>query len=320
MSVGSDLKQARESKQIPLEVISQKTRIPVKYLEALEEDHYDLFPSHTYAKGFIRAYCKVVGLDAQKMTREFKAQVPEPPVKIEPMNAEVEMEKNSPFLGARPVLPAVIRPSDAGQAEALEEGEDLPELHEPIRHHTAPSRRRLKWRSFYTWVGQMVIALAFLGLLWLGWQKLSPVVSKLVGQFSKTASATASAPSAPQSSNPVPAVPATSAPMAPAPVASQDSSREVADKWQHLTLKALDKSWILVTLDDGKLSKELDLSQGDTRSFQAERSFKLRIGNAGGVDIQLNGKPLGVLGTTGQVVEITLPAGSDSQPKSDGGP
>jgi hypothetical protein len=78
----------------------------------------------------------------------------------------------------------------------------------------------------------------------------------------------------------------------------------------------LDKSWVLVTLDDGKSSSELHISQGDVRTFRAEKSFKLRIGNAGGVDLQLNGKPLGVLGTTGEVVEITLPEGVDSQPVS----
>jgi hypothetical protein len=96
----------------------------------------------------------------------------------------------------------------------------------------------------------------------------------------------------------------------------------VADKYQHLILKGLDKSWVLVTLDDGKSSSELDISQGDVRTFRAEKSFKLRIGNAGGVDLQLNGKPLGVLGTTGEVVEITLPEGTEStdqQEKSDSG-
>ena len=47
------------------------------------------------------------------------------------------------------------------------------------------------------------------------------------------------------------------------------------------------------------------------------KNFKLRMGNAGGVDIQLNGKPLGVLGTTGQVVEITLPAGAETADQQD---
>jgi hypothetical protein len=295
MSVGSELKSARESKKISLETVSQKTKIPVKYLEALEEDHYDVFPSQTYAKGFIRAYCKVVGLDAQKMTKEFKAQVPEVEVKIEPMNAEAEMERRSPFLGARP---AVIRQADAGaETPTVEPEDDLPELHEPIRPHYGVQRSRVKWRSFYSWLGQGALALVLLAVIWFAWQKISPMASKF--QWPSFKSASVPAPSTPQASGPV-----------------------VEDKFQHLVLKGLDKSWVLVTMDDGQSSSEVDLSQGEVRTYQAVKNFKLRLGNAGGVDIQLNGRPLGVLGTTGQVVEITLPVGaevSDQQENTESG-
>jgi transcriptional regulator with XRE-family HTH domain len=265
MSVGSDLKSARESKKITLEAISQKTRIPVKYLEALEEDHFDVFPSHTYAKGFIRAYCKIVGLDTQKMTKEFRAQVPETPVKIEPMNAEVEMEKNSPFLGSRP---AVIRPIEAGQgSETMEEGEDLPEVRETLRHPSRARRQRVKWLSFYSSIGQMAVGLAFLGALWLGWQKLSPWASKFHWSAVKAAPAATLAPA----SSPAPAP-------ASLPVAH---GQAVADKYQHLILKGLDKSWVLVTLDDGKSSSELHISQGDVRTFRAQRKALGRLRNHG---------------------------------------
>ena len=196
MSVGSDLKSARESKKIPLETISQKTKIPVKYLEALEENHFEVFPSQTYAKGFIRAYCKVVGLDEKQMTREFKAQVPELLVKIEPMNAEAEMEKRSPLLGARPgARPAVIQKPDAGlETESLEMDEDLPELHEPLMPRSRVGRRNVKWRSFYSRVGQGVMALALLGALWYGWQKISPLVEKIHFPSFKSVSAPAPEP------------------------------------------------------------------------------------------------------------------------------
>ena len=58
MSVGLELKVAREAKKISLETISKKTKIPVKYLESLERDEFDVFPSQTYAKSFIRAILK----------------------------------------------------------------------------------------------------------------------------------------------------------------------------------------------------------------------------------------------------------------------
>ncbi len=306
MSVGSDLKSARESKKISLETISQKTRIPVKYLESLEEDHYEVFPSQTYAKGFIRAYCKVVGLDEKKMTQEFKAQVPEVQVKIEPMNAEAEMEKRNPFLGPRP---AVIQRLDAVQANAdVELGEDLPELHEPMPSRSGTGRRRVKWRSFYSFVGQVVLVLCFFGVCWLGWEKGQSLFAKFHWPVFKSAS-TSDTPNA------SPLVQSAASELAEAE--SPNDASKTKDPYQHLTIKALDKAWVLVTLDDSTTSQALDMAQGDTRVFQATKYFKLRIGNAGGVDIQLNGKPLGVLGVTGQVVEITLPQGAQTSADKD---
>jgi Domain of unknown function (DUF4115) len=91
----------------------------------------------------------------------------------------------------------------------------------------------------------------------------------------------------------------------------------VPDKYQHLVLKCLDKSWVQVVTDDGKSTSEDDMDEGNVKIYQAVKNFKIKIGNAGGVDIQYNGKPLGVLGVTGQVVEINLPATDDADASTD---
>ncbi len=74
MSLGSELKEARESRKITLAEVTKKTKIPEKYLEAIEENNFGVFPSQTYAKGFIRAYAKVVGIDPAVLTRQFNAE------------------------------------------------------------------------------------------------------------------------------------------------------------------------------------------------------------------------------------------------------
>ena len=66
--------------------------------------------------------------------------------------------------------------------------------------------------------------------------------------------------------------------------------------------------------DDGK-AVEADLTEGDVRTYQAVHGFKVRIGNAGGVDVQFNGKPLGVLGVRGQVKDLQLPPATDGTKK-----
>jgi len=96
--------------------------------------------------------------------------------------------------------------------------------------------------------------------------------------------------------------------------ASLPEPLKVADKYQHLIIKALDKSWVLVTVDNGQSKSEADMVKGQVKAYRALKNFKLKLGNAGGVDVQFNGRPLGILGTTGQVVEITLPNGPEAKP------
>ena len=290
MSLGSDLKQARESRRISLEDVSARTKIPVKYLQAIEEDHCDVFPSQTYAQGFIRAYAKVVGADPMVLTRQFNAENQPKEMKIEPMNAEAELEKN---LGWRPTLdrPPVFRAPDSDASLDLEmvDNAEGTSLHEPsAMRRRALNVRKIKWGKKLRTALSVLVVVALVGGVFYGGQKLA-------GKIKWTAPKPEAKAEEPQTSGPV----------------------KVADKYQHLILKGLDKSWVQVTLDDGESSSEVDLDQGEVKAYKAVKSFKLKLGNAGGVDVQYNGKPLGILGTTGQVVEIDLPPGSGGMVKDE---
>lgn len=282
MSIGTDLKEARESRRISLETVSKRTKIPSKYLEAIEEGRFDIFPSQTYAKGFIRAYAKVVGLDPAVLTRQFNAEVQPVEMRIQPKNAEAELEKN---LGWRPTLdrPPVFRKHDEEPDLNLEMVEEESIQHDPsaIRRRDFALRRG-KWTQLGGKVVAGLLALALAGTVVFYGIKL---ISNIKWGGTKTGTVSTDNP------------------------AYQPVS--VADKYQHLILKGLDKSWVQVTMDDGQSSSEVDLDQGETKTYKALKSFRVKIGNAGGVQIQFNGKPMGILGTTGQVVEIQLPPGPD---------
>jgi len=288
MSLGSELKAARLSAKISLEDISKRTKIPPKYLEAIEGNDFEVFSSHTYAKGFIRAYAKVVGLDPQVLTRQFNAEVAPVEVRIEPKNAEAELEK---ALGWRPTLdrpPVFRRPEESADLNL-----EMVEEPEPSRHEASILRRRGRSLRKDVW-GKWALqgALALCGL----------VVLAGAVHFGKKALTGIQWGSG--------------SPASPSQGAGTPKGGLVADKYQHLILKGLDKSWVLVTMDDGQTSSELDLDEGEVKAYKAERNFKLKLGNAGGVDVQYNGKSLGVLGILGQVVEIELP-GAQVVPDND---
>ncbi len=75
---------------------------------------------------------------------------------------------------------------------------------------------------------------------------------------------------------------------------------------QKLQIEATDKVWMRIIIDD-KEKREFLLDPGQKIEVIATKSFKLHIGNAGGVKISFNSKELGKLGETGQVVYLDLP-------------
>lgn len=62
-SLGQDLKQEREKRGISLEEISRSTRISYRFLQAIENDNYDLLPGGFFNKAFLRAYLQYLGLE-----------------------------------------------------------------------------------------------------------------------------------------------------------------------------------------------------------------------------------------------------------------
>src|SRR5436190_18252120 len=71
--IGSSLREARTRRQIGIAQAEQSTKIRGKYLRALEEEQFDLLPSQTYVKGFLRTYADYLGLDGQLYVDEYSS-------------------------------------------------------------------------------------------------------------------------------------------------------------------------------------------------------------------------------------------------------
>jgi cytoskeleton protein RodZ len=122
--------------------------------------------------------------------------------------------------------------------------------------------------------------------------------------------APAPAPPAPAKAPATPVQPPPPAPAAPAPappVAAVPPPVRAGVGAQRLTMKAVEPTWIRVQPDDGRVTEEL-LPAGASREWSAERRFLVTIGNAGGVEVTLNGRPLPPLGAKGSVIQrLELP-------------
>lgn len=61
---GEFLREAREAQGLSIEDVSRITRINPPMLRALEDSQLEKLPAQVIVRGFIRSYCKVVGIDA----------------------------------------------------------------------------------------------------------------------------------------------------------------------------------------------------------------------------------------------------------------
>jgi len=61
VSLGQYLQQLRARHTMSLEDIARTTRVALRYLQALESDDLTNLPVPTFTRGFIRAYCQVLG-------------------------------------------------------------------------------------------------------------------------------------------------------------------------------------------------------------------------------------------------------------------
>jgi cytoskeleton protein RodZ len=61
-STGALLRQAREQKDMTLEEIAKKTRIPQRHLASLETGDFGALPGRTYTIGFAKSFARSVGL------------------------------------------------------------------------------------------------------------------------------------------------------------------------------------------------------------------------------------------------------------------
>lgn len=69
---GKKLKDERISRGLDLDQISRETNITRRYLEALEDENFTVFPGEPYILGFLRNYCEYLGLNSNEFISSYK--------------------------------------------------------------------------------------------------------------------------------------------------------------------------------------------------------------------------------------------------------
>ncbi len=71
--IGTSLREARARRQLGYDQIEAETKIRAKYIRCMEDEQFDVLPSGTYVRGFLRTYADYLGLDGQLYVDEYNS-------------------------------------------------------------------------------------------------------------------------------------------------------------------------------------------------------------------------------------------------------
>jgi cytoskeletal protein RodZ len=293
-SIGETLRCARERRNLNLDQVSQELKISARFLQALEEEKFDRLPAGVFAKSFARQYAHLLGLDEDEIANDVqRALAPPPSVTLQTSAAAPDRPKPEPM--AEFYVPKL---------EAWQRVRDP---------------QRFSWSSPLAALALVVVVMLGCSLVY-GWWVRSR--HPATAAFAPAAAAQHAAP-APSKTEPPSQPVAGTSPVAPPPEPISASTQPPANPPTtqpqaevaagaggpvKVAVTAAEPVWVLARAD-GKYSFSGTLEANETRTVEAESTVLLRLGNAGGVTITLNGKPIGEVGPKGQVRTVQLTSG-----------
>ena len=266
-SLGKYLKKERELRNISLKDVARNTRVREQFIQALEEDRLDRLPPPTIIKGFLQSYAKYVGLDPSPVLVRFQALLKgsQATPRAEPPRKTFSIKKAWWIVGGA-VLVAIF-----GMVLILFAPFDS-EPPQPTRP-SPPSRAATPQPE----------------------AKAPVPAGKEQAPMAK-----AEAPGAKEK------VAATPAPAGEATTRTQEKvvpSPGPEKKLLSLGIKALERTWLHIQSSE-KPDMDVILQPGENLSLQDSQRIELLVGNAGGLDLILNGTALEKFGKSGEVVTV----------------
>jgi len=305
--LGQRLREQREQTGLTIQNLYERTKIPVSVLEAIEAGDNRRLPSPVFIKGFLRSYALEVGLEPTQVVQEYKNSVLEEvkPVPV-PVTARAPINGRSsaplvmlvlvllvsvavaayyylrPIASMTPPAPVAMRsttssPEKSGPKVEKAESSEVRTAETPAgsAESLAPAKE-----------GQPSIPLK-------AGEKLEP------GTVEGTAEETAATRERP--------APAAVAETAPAPAETPSPVQTASPRQGHELKMVFDEeTWVRVVMD-GQRSDQGLFHSGMSKEWRADKNFIIRVGNAGGVDLYLDGQVLPPLGPSGKVVDLEVP-------------
>lgn len=285
--LGPILRARREELGLTYGDITAQIRVKERYLEAIENEAWENLPPPAFVRGFIRSYARVLGLPEERLVALYRETAPQ----LSPPTTAMERSPAQRRARALPYLIGILVLLVAAAGAYLWFGLGW------LKERQAP-------KAMFTQGEERGIP----STRQTGHPPSAPAETVRKGTGDDSPSASDENPSESLPSPPAGAG-STAAPERREPERSVPHAGQVSESDQGLVLKATvrERTWVRVTIDNEK-PKEYTLNPGSQPEWRAQKGFELLIGNAGGIDLELNGNKLGRPGRRGQVVKLRLPS------------
>ena len=341
-AVGAYLREIRERQGISVDEIARSTRVLHHYLEELERDDLASLPAPVFTKGFIRAYCQALGIPADEAIRLYEQRAsqirPKATERVGERAPQRAPERRAERITERVIIAPAPAPPPPPPRPSL-----LP-APTPAQQAQVAAVERRDTKSRGAVLISLVLLIVMGGALYavtIALQSGRDDASATATPVAVTAPEPAPAPppeagptgpaEAPQppvaaqrpvaaqqpaaaqlpkpQPQPAPAAvaptvaPPRSSSVTPAPASASPSAASP----YRLVARTTETTWIRVRTEDGRTTEET-IPPNEVREWVSNGPFVLTIGNAGGVSLELNGRPVPRLGASGAVISrLVLP-------------
>lgn len=272
-----ELREQREKSGISLQQLATKTRIDIKFLEAIDQGNFAFLPE-LYVKAFIKQYAKTVGLDENLMIKKYEAA--KEGKEYNPNQPEPEIIKEEPVKKETPQEPK-LKPTLTAKSY----------IENPLDKKSEQGNKTSKQNLIWLVVGSVAV-LAFVLIYIFMFNKNDKIVveetpiEEILKQETQRYEEKPTTQISTDSTNSSANVPE-----------STDSL--------YLTFFAKETSWVNVVLDNNRV-QEFTLYPNTKFTIAALNDFKVTVGNSGGVSLQLNNQPVDFSGRSGSVRHFEL--------------
>ncbi len=302
--VGETLRRERERRKLGIPEVSRVLKISPRFLEAIEEERFDRLPGGVFAKSFVRQYARFLEMDDEEAAGEVQRAIA--PALVPTMQD----------LSAHPA-PSDFSPRvDSISQRSFASGTWLPALAMVVAVMLGCSMVYGWWQRQRHTVAAAAPAKApgAAGVV-TATQAAAPQPQPFNSQPSAVQTeaagqaAAAAQPGAPTETVPQPGKPLETVTAKPAADTSGEAAPLHGSGPVKVEIATSDEPVWLLVRTDGKYAFSGTMEPNQTRTVDADGVVLLRLGNAGGVAITVNGKPIPAVGPKGQVRTVQLTSG-----------